>query len=161
MVYEYIKNEDGTFTCPHCNEVKKNQSTMHMHYRSRHDGAYKHKCKHCQYETSTKQSLDKHTVAKHPEHAKEKPKPCACPSCEFTSLSKGGLRSHYLLRHLGDQVKKYLGKNDQDEIQCTHCGTEFASKPAFIYHLGGCLPNDILSDKTHRLGLCLTISTEH
>jgi KRAB domain-containing zinc finger protein len=155
MVYEYIKNEDGTFTCPHCQEVKKNQSTMHMHYRARHDGAYKHKCKNCQYETSTKQSLDKHIAAKHPDQVKEKPKACACPSCEFTCLSKGGLRSHYLLRHMAAEVKKYLAHTEEDEIQCSHCGSEFASKPAFIYHLAGCLPNDVLNDTTHREGLGL------
>jgi transcription elongation factor Elf1 len=157
MVYEYVKNEDGTFTCPHCNEVKKNQSTMHMHYRSRHDGAYKHKCKHCQYETSTKQSLDKHILAKHPEQAKEKPKPFVCPEqgCTFHTLNKGGLRSHYLLRHMAEQVKKYFAKTQDDEVQCSHCGSEFASKPAFIYHLAGCLPKDVIANESVRKGLCL------
>ena len=57
---------------------------------------------------------------------------------------------------MAEQVKTYLGKNEQDEIQCSHCGSEFASKPAFIYHLAGCLPKEILTNKTHCLGLGLT-----
>lgn len=61
-----------------------------------------------------------------------------------------------MLRHMADQVKKYLGKNNEDEIQCTCCGTEFASKPAYIYHLAGCLPNEVLNNKNHRLGLGLS-----
>jgi hypothetical protein len=57
---------------------------------------------------------------------------------------------------MADQVKKYLGRNGEDEIQCSHCGSEFASKPAFIYHLAGCLPNDVLSDNKHKVGLGLS-----
>jgi len=56
---------------------------------------------------------------------------------------------------MAEQVKTYFGKTDQDEISCTHCGTEFASKPAFIYHLAGCLPTELVSDSKHKVGLAL------
>ena len=139
MVYEYTKNSEGEYICPHCNVTKKNQSTMHMHYKANHDGALKHKCRSCTYESATKQGLDNHINAKHPENA-ENIKQFSCPNegCNFESLTKGGLRSHYLLRHLSKEVNKYLGKNETG-IQCTGCGNEFASKPSFVYHLVGCL----------------------
>jgi hypothetical protein len=146
MAYEYIKTTQGTYVCPHCNEVKKNQSTMHMHYKANHDGALKHKCKDCDYETSTKQTLDNHILAKHPAVNQERVKGFECTGCEFKSVSRAGLRSHYLLRHLSKEVSKYLGKTEAGEIQCTGCGSEFSSKPSFIYHLAKCLPEDILSN---------------
>lgn len=151
MVYEYLKTEEG-YQCIHCNVIKKNQPTMHMHYKANHDGALKHKCKECTYETATKQTLDKHIMAKHPDKAEEKPKLFECPTCEFESLSKAGLRSHYLLRHLTKEVNKFFSKTD-NQISCTHCGTEFASKPAYVYHLVGCLPKEVLSKRDVREGL--------
>jgi len=153
--YEYIRTDTGEFICPHCNVVKKIQSTMNMHYKARHDGTFKHKCKHCPYETSTKQTLDKHTLAKHPNHVKDKPKPFDCPfeSCEFHSITKAGLRSHYLLKHLSKEVVKYLGKTESGDVQCSGCGEQFASKPAYVYHLVGCLPEDILAHENVKKGL--------
>ena len=145
MAYEYIKTPEGNYVCPHCNEVKKNQSTMHMHYKANHDGNLKHKCKDCDYETATKQTLDNHILAKHPVNNQERVKEFDCPSCEFESVSRAGLRSHYLLRHLSKEVNEYFGKSESGEIQCTGCGNEFSSKPSFVYHLAKCLPQDILS----------------
>jgi len=145
MAHEYVKTPDGNYVCPHCNEVKKNQSTMHMHYKANHDGALKHKCKDCDYETATKQTLDNHILAKHPANDQERVKEFECPGCKFKTVTRGGLRSHYILRHLSKEVKDYLGKTEDGEIQCTCCGVEFSSKPAFIYHLVKCLPPEILA----------------
>lgn len=144
MAYEYIKTSDGKYVCPHCNEVKKNQSTMHMHYKANHDGALKHKCKDCDYETATKQTLENHILAKHRGVNEERVKEFTCNSCDFESVTRAGLRSHYLLRHLSKEVAKYLGKTEGGEVQCTCCGTEFNSKPSFIYHLVKCLPKEVL-----------------
>jgi hypothetical protein len=141
QMYEYQRTNDGQFMCPHCNVVKKLQSTMHMHYKANHDGALKHKCKDCNYETATKQALDKHIAAKHP--AGTKSKDFQCTDCNFACSAKAGLRSHYLLKHLTKEVNEYLGKNNDDEICCTRCGSDFASKPAYVYHLAGCLPAEI------------------
>ena len=144
MAYEYIKTPEGSYICVHCNVVKKNQSTMHMHYKANHDGALKHKCKSCTYESSTKQTLDNHINARHPEQG-QAVKEHSCPTCDFESLTKAGLRSHYLLRHLSKEVTKYLGKT-ADGIQCTGCGTGFASKPSYVYHLAGCINEEELSN---------------
>jgi hypothetical protein len=147
MAYEYIKTPEGNYVCPHCNEVKKNQSTMHMHYKANHDGALKHKCKDCDYETATKQTLENHILAKHRPVNEERVKEYKCGGCEFKSVSRGGLRSHYLLRHLSKEVSKYLGKTEGGDIQCTGCGCEFNSKPSFVYHLANCLPAEVVSRK--------------
>jgi hypothetical protein len=157
MVYEYEKNADGDYVCLHCSAVKKKQSTMHMHYKANHDGSLKHKCKDCNYETATKQSLDKHIQARHPEKAEKKANvfECPCSGCDYDSKNKAGLRSHYMIRHLSNEIDTYLGKNDDGDISCTACGVEFASKPAFIYHLVNCLPEDVLSRKEVRDGLGL------
>lgn len=156
--YEYVRNEDGTFTCPHCGVVKRLQSTMHEHYDSHHSGSFKHKCKWCVFETSKKQTLDKHIAAKHPERLDVKPKEFACgqEGCSYKCLNKAGLRSHTLLKHMPEIVKKYLGKSEQETPCCTKCGKDFASKPAFIYHLAGCLPEDCVNDAKLREGLGLT-----
>lgn len=153
MTFEYFKNELGEYVCPYCKAVKKNQTTMHMHYRARHEGTFKHKCKHCTYETSTKQNLDNHTAAKHPEHAEEKPKEYTCPhaNCAFKSLKKAGIRSHYLLRHLSDQIKKLM--KTEETISCTCCKEEFKSKPAFIYHAVKCLPAEVKQNEEVKVGL--------
>ena len=158
MVYQYEKTLTGEYSCPHCNVIKKNQSTMHMHYKANHDGALKHKCKDCTYETATKQALDNHIRAKHPERNETNvvKHECPCDSCEFESLTKAGLRSHYILRHLSSYVTTYIGKKESGETCCSGCGQDFTSKPAFIYHLVGCLPTDVKENATHRLGLGIT-----
>ena len=125
-----------------------------MHIKAKHSGTFKHKCEHCTYECPEKQALDRHIIAKHPEHG-EKEKEFVCPDacCEFESLTKAGLRSHYLLKHMASHVAKFLGKSDNG-IQCTHCGNEFKSKPSFVYHLPGCLPESVKTDSVKE-GLCI------
>lgn len=157
MTFDYLRTEDGSFQCPHCNFTKKNQSTVHMHIKAKHSGTFKHKCQHCNYETCAKQTLDNHIIAKHPTEAGNKDKEFICPDlcCSFESLTKAGLRSHYLLKHLPNETNKFLGKTDAGDIQCTHCGSEFKSKPSFIYHLVNCLPEEVKSSQNAKTGLCI------
>ena len=135
---------------------------MHMHYKANHDGAMKHKCKHCNYETAIKQTLEKHISAKHPERLEQQPKMFVCPGhggaeCDFESLTKAGLRSHYLLRHLTKEVNEFLGKGEKGEICCTSCGDEFQSKPSYVYHIVKCLPEAVLKGSVVRKGLGLAL----
>jgi hypothetical protein len=155
MVYVYEKTATGEYSCPHCNIIKKNQTTMHMHYKANHDGALKQKCKDCDYETATKQALDNHIKARHPHRCETQAKKygCPCDACGFESLTKAGLRSHYIIRHLSNYVTTYIGKNDAGCTCCTGCGQEFTSKPAFIYHLVNCLPAEVRSNDMHKEGL--------
>ena len=157
MTFEYLRTADGDFQCPHCPFTKKNQSTVHMHIKAKHSGTFKHKCGHCNYETSAKQTLDNHISAKHPDEAQAKEKEFICPEtcCEFESLTKAGLRSHYLLKHLSAETNKFLGKTNAGDIQCTHCGSEFKSKPSYIYHVVNCLPENVKSSAAAKVGLCI------
>ena len=158
MVYVYEKNTDGEYVCPHCAFVSAKQPTMHMHYKANHDGALKHKCKDCCYETATKQALDNHITAKHPEKSETCVKKIACPctGCYYETLTTGGLRSHYTIRHLSEYITNFLGKTENKQISCTCCGTVFTSKPSFVYHLVNCMPEEVRSDSTHRVGLGLS-----
>jgi len=148
MVFKYDRTPTGEFKCIHCGCIKKNQSTMNMHYKANHMGTFKHKCKDCPYETSIQQNLDNHVLAKHPERVKDKPDPIECPydGCEFKTHRKGGLRSHYLLKHMAVHIHTLLGKTEEGICQCTHCGLLFKSKPAFVYHVVGCLPPEVLTN---------------
>jgi hypothetical protein len=80
-----------------------------------------------------------------------------CPElcCSFESLTKAGLRSHYLLKHLPTETNKFLGKTQAGEIQCTHCGSEFKSKSSYIYHVVSCLPDEVKSSANAKAGLCI------
>jgi len=156
MTFEYIRTADGEFQCPHCPFTKKNQSTVHMHIKAKHSGTYKHKCEHCNYETNFKQALDNHINARHPEDTDNVSKEYVCPEgCGFESLTKAGLRSHYLLKHLASEVAKFYGKKECGQIQCTSCGSEFKSKPSYIYHLVNCLSEEIKSIENVKKGLCI------
>lgn len=159
MPFDYIRTDSGEYQCPHCPFTKKNQSTVHMHIKAKHSGTFKHKCKHCPYECPARQTLENHIAAKHPEHLERQVREYSCPhdDCQFECLTKGGLRSHYLLKHLSEYTNKYFGKGEkpEDGVQCTHCGSQFQSKPSFIYHLVACLPPEITSDTMVKKGLCI------
>ena len=157
MTFKYIRLENGDFQCPHCDFSKRLQSTVNMHIKAKHSGTFKHKCEHCNYECPAKQTLDNHVISKHPEHAEEKPREFVCPEkcCGFDSLTKAGLRSHYLLKHLSKETAAFLGKTTDGGIQCTNCGDPFKSKPSYVYHLAGCLPDSVKSSEKVKKGLCI------
>jgi hypothetical protein len=143
MVFDYIRTENGDYQCPHCDYVKKNQSTVHMHIRAKHGGSFKHKCEHCEYETTTKQNLENHLQSKHATETTKVEKNFKCTDCKFETRTKAGLRSHYMLKHLTTEMNEMLGKKESGGHQCTICGEEFKSKPAFVYHSPKCLDNDV------------------
>jgi hypothetical protein len=80
-----------------------------------------------------------------------------CPgNCSYAANTRGQLRSHYLLKHLTDEVNEMLGTTQNGQIICTSCGVDFKSKPAFVYHVVNCLSSDLLSREEVRLGLGLS-----
>jgi ribosomal protein L37AE/L43A len=152
MTFKYKRTESGLFLCPHCNDYAPNganQNTVHMHIRAKHSGNFKHKCKRCDFETSTEQTLQNHIAAKHPADLKEARIDFECPldTCEYSCMTKGGLRSHYLLKHMGADVKALQEKTDAGAFKCKGCEKEFKSKPAFIYHVPDCLPDERFLDE--------------
>lgn len=42
------------------------------------------------------------------------------------------------------------------QIICTCCGSDFKSKPAFVYHVVNCLPPELLANDEVRQGLGLS-----
>ena len=158
--FTYIRTADGNVQCPHCDYIRpaKNISSVHEHIKAKHSGTFKHKCKHCPYESAVKQNLDTHIMSRHPEHSIKKQKEHVCPSggCEYAANTRGQLRSHYLLKHLSDQVQEMLGATQEGQILCTSCGLDFKSKPSFIYHTVNCLSADILANPEVQEGLGLT-----
>ena len=152
MPFTYLRTEDGHFRCPHCDFTKERQSTVHMHIRAKHMGAFKHKCEHCEYETSTQQNLENHIANKHAD-VLEKPAPhVSCPLCDnYHCRTKAQLRSHYLLNHLSNQINTLLVKTET--WGCKVCSESFKSKAAFVYHCVKCL--DPVLCETHKAGLSM------
>lgn len=142
--FAYIRTNDGNIQCPHCEYIRplKNISSVHEHIKAKHSGTFKHKCKHCAYESAVKQNLESHILSKHPEHSLKKAKTNVCPfdNCPYAANTKGQLRSHYILKHATTALEALMGTTQEGHIQCTSCGDEFKSKPAFVYHAVACLP---------------------
>lgn len=158
--FTYVRTADGNVKCPHCDYIRplKNISSVHEHIKAKHSGTFKHKCKYCCYESAVKQNLDSHIMSRHPEHSLKKQKEHVCPSedCEYAANTRGQLRSHYLLKHLTKELQTLLGTTQEGHIQCTCCGSQFKSKPSFVYHSVTCLSPDLLTDKEVQDGLGLT-----
>ena len=97
-------------------------------------------------------------MSRHPEHSTKKQKEHVCPSegCPYAANTRAQLRSHYLLKHLSDEVQEMLGTTQEGHILCTCCGVDFKSKPAFIYHTVNCLSPEILANPEVQEGLGLT-----
>ena len=153
-MFEYIKTESG-YKCPHCDYEKALQSTVHMHIKAKHSGAFKHKCSHCPYETSTKANLENHLANKHPEESNKMAiKEHSCPKCVYECRTAGQLRSHYILKHLTSEFEKLFVK-EKENISCSGCKKEFKSRAAFVYHCVECLPDSATTFANDRIGLCL------
>lgn len=160
MKNNYERTPEGNIKCPHCDYTKplKNMSSVCMHIKAKHSGAFKHKCEHCNYETAIKQNLDNHVLARHPDTTRPiiKEFKCSHQGCTYAANQKGQLRSHYILKHLTNEFAAILGKTEDGSIQCTHCNIAFPSKPAFIYHSVSCFPAEVLLVPEVRLGLGLS-----
>jgi KRAB domain-containing zinc finger protein len=156
MPYQYKRTAEGEYKCPYCDYSKQLQSTVHMHIKAKHSGTFKFKCDHCDYETISKQCLDNHLYAKHPSTCEKDDNEVKCPheGCKYTCRTKGHLRSHYLLKHLSEQVNALMTKKEEC-IGCTSCQGTFKSKPSFIYHCVNCLPDSVADNENHCIGLAL------
>jgi hypothetical protein len=139
--FEYRILDSGEYGCMFCDKSSKNQTTIHMHIRAKHMGDFKFKCEHCDYEAALKQHLDCHMAAKHTD-VKEIEKNFEC-LCGTSFRTKAQLRSHYLLKHLNEEVEELYLKGEGGKCSCSECGDEFKSKPAFIYHVPHCFSPEI------------------
>ena len=149
---QYQKDENGLFTCPHCDYKKSNQSTMHYHMK-KHQEELTHQCKLCKKGFLQKQTLDLHMRSKHPEHTKTKgedAKKFKCPfdGCEFSSLTKGNCIIHCLRIHYREEMEEIMQVHDETKtITCTECDQEFHNSCSFYYHAKQCFPFDTTDEK--------------
>jgi uncharacterized Zn-finger protein len=147
MTFDYIRNEQGLFVCPHCKVTKTRQNTMHYHLK-KHEGKLPFQCNLCKKEFQFQQTLDLHRLAKHSNETKEKVHKHKCPftNCPFQSLTEGNLRIHFLRKHCSDAIQNILQVSN-DKFQCTACKKSFQSSTAFHYHAASCVS---IQDKVRR-----------
>jgi hypothetical protein len=155
MPFEYIRNEDGDFICPHCPNVVisgNKQSTMHYHLK-RHEiqkAAEDNKCqgytcKGCNKIFLQKQNLELHIKSRHPELLETDFKDTSkyyCPfdNCEFSSITKGNCIIHCLRVHYQKEISELMCVNPKTKaIECNECNTEFNSSTSFYYHCKRCM----------------------
>ena len=146
MTLTYIKNKNGHFVCPECNVVKARQNSMHYHMK-KHMEELNHVCKVCKKGFLQKQTLDLHIRSKHPEldTNPEENKKFTCPfdGCEFRALTKGNCVIHCLRVHFQEEMKLFMRVNQENKnISCTNCNTDFQSSCSFYYHCKNCIDMD-------------------
>ena len=143
MVFEYTKNEQGEYICPHCNYTAKHQSTMHYHLK-KHEGALPHACSHCKMRFVQKSLLDLHIKARHPQATEKKEYvECPVPNCGYKDIRKANCVIHFARIHLREIVDKLKGKPSNKEEKavcvCTKCDKSFKSATHYYYHAATCI----------------------
>lgn len=141
MVFEYSKNEEGQFICPHCNYTAKYQSTMHYHLK-KHEGALPHACTHCKMRFLQKSLLDIHIKARHPQANEKKDYvECPVPNCGYKDIRKANCVIHFARIHLREIVDKLKVKTTEENAicQCSKCNKNFKSATHYYYHSASCI----------------------
>ena len=144
MVFIYKKNNNNEFTCPDCDFITHNQSTMHYHLRN-HDGTLTHKCSECDMKFLQKSVLELHIKSKHSNEATKKE--FSCPCCDYSDLRKGNCVIHFARIHLKELTDKMKRKSTEPNMvaECSECSKNFKNTTSYYYHLGSC----IKLEKTH------------
>lgn len=136
MSSKYIRNSEGLFVCPTCNEVKAKQNTMYYHMK-KHEEKLPYECNICKKEFIQKESLELHKQARHKDKNSKKVDMFKCPfkGCEFEALTKGNRRIHCLRKHFKNEIDAIIDEN----TSCTICKNTFPSNTAFYYHALDCI----------------------
>jgi hypothetical protein len=138
--FEYTKNANGLFVCPHCAETKRLQSTMHYHMK-KHLGKLPFECHHCQKGFLHQSTLDLHIKAQH-QKDEDRAFKCPCAGCPYKgTLTKANLMIHYVRKHCGAEAAA-AADGDKKTPTCKACGKGFNSPTAYHYHVAGCLRLD-------------------
>lgn len=140
----YIKNDNGSYVCPNCNIVKKNQNTMYYHMK-KHDGKLDFECNICAKEFLQKSALALHMSARHKTKEVVDMYKCIVPNCEFESLTKGNRRTHCMRKHFKLETDALLEENNT----CSCCKESFPSTSAFYYHSISCVKTDDIKKQSY------------
>lgn len=149
MVYSYQKNELGHYVCPHCNETREKQNTMHYHLKS-HEDRLPYKCTHCPMTFKAKYSLKVHIDTQHEHDTLHK---CPIQGCKFKgSPTKSNLLIHFVRIHCKLVANRHLERTE-DQYKCTNCDRSMKSLTAFYYHVGLCIEftDDVLREQLNSL----------
>jgi hypothetical protein len=137
MPLEYVRNEAGHFVCQFCDQIKKNQNTMHYHLK-KHEGTLGYECNLCKKQFLHKNSLELHKTAKHTNERKDSIE-CPTEGCEFKALTKANMMIHNMRIHNKDKCIAVLEKKEGNISCCKKCKKDYSSDTAFYYHAYKCL----------------------
>lgn len=128
---KYVRNDEGLFTCPHCDKVTTRQNTMFYHLK-KHAGILDYKCS---VPGCTKAFIQKSGLQQHMNqvHQASGPTIFTCPheGCDHTCQMKSNMVIHIARKH-SPQIPVYSGT-------CTGCDKTFKSATAYYYHAATCI----------------------
>jgi hypothetical protein len=127
MPYTYQKDTEGNYVCTICQEVKKNQNTMHYHMKN-HEGHLPFQCKTCKKEFLHSQTLALHIAAR---HSKEQAAHLKCPCCPYKTLTRANRIIHFMRKHCEEELKQF----STGGLTCPTCNKVCNSNTAFLYHV--------------------------
>ena len=93
VISRKITSVGSKFQCPKCDKLFSQNSSVHKHIRSVHEGV-KYACNQCDHQATTQSSLTRHIQSKH-EGIKY-----ACNQCDQQFTTQGNLTTHIKRKHL-------------------------------------------------------------
>jgi len=162
---KYVRNNDGHYVCPHCNEVKEKQNTMYYHIKKQHSQDLPFQCNRCATcpKFLQRSSYLHHLATIHSDNLKLNDKekeligdsinPFAkvsfkCPSdgCEHNTHTKANLLIHYARTHAKEWIPVFAKGS-----ACEGCQGSFPSSSAYLYHSIGCFRGRANHDQLNML----------
>lgn len=145
---KYTKNDEGRFTCPHCEHTTKGSSGMFYHLK-KHAGILDYPCTEpgCTKAFIQKSGLQQHMAQAHSSKDAANPytQTHACPheGCDHSCSMKPNLLIHIARKH-SPWIPPYTGT-------CTKCENTFKSATAYYYHASTCFDyGQILTEEPHQ-----------
>lgn len=144
--HSFDKNLVGKYMCPYeCQYCTVNESTMSMHISRKHgeeSGRQMNffECSKCDDSFDTGTALTHHFKAAHTLATI----PCKDPSCKLMFKMEQSLCTHYVKKHMNEQVLLRYTASDGSMAECRHCKKEMKTT-SLTYHLAKCVPESPFS----------------
>jgi len=136
---KYIRNDEGNFTCPHCDKVTTRQNTMFYHLK-KHAGILNYKCTEpgCDRAFIQKSGLQQHLAQAHPPSQVPNLYACTEAGCDHSSRMKANLIIHIGRKHGAGWIPA-IGEDGA----CSGCDKQFSSPTAYYYHAVQCFRTQV------------------
>ena len=142
----FDKNTVGKYICPYeCQYCTVNESTMSMHISRKHGEEAGRQtnffsCTSCDNKFNTGTALAHHIKAKH------EPASISCkdPCCKLIFKMEQSLCTHYVRKHMNEQLLIRYTASDGSTAECLHCKREMKTS-SITYHLAKCVPDSPFS----------------